>query len=533
VILFDIAENIALALDADRCAVFLTESENEPRLKLAAHYSQVSQEDQSSSQRGSCVIEQSALLTVLCRQEQSTLKPETDASILQTLYKSLDASQTGPTLIQPLLRQKRTLGVLIIGNDHRQFSSHDERLAQNIAIQLSSAIDNINLYRALATQTHQLAELLRAHKVSNRQQKAVLENIAAGIIVSDPDDRIVIINTTAEQMLRVSRQQILGMRLEQMINPISIGPRIDWKEVTHSETPFQTVINLENMAIHVNSAPVVTSDGEFLGTVAILRDITQEMETEKARSDFVTVAAHGLRTPLTAIRGYTEALSGGMAGKVTETQYHFLRIIRDNVLRMANLTENLIAVSEIEKEFLKLDYEPTDLHLLVGDIVMSFRSQLEDRQLEMKLDLDPSLPLVEADPARIRQILDNLVSNAIKFTYPGGQITIGARSLQAAEAQRPTQCSIWVSDTGIGIPREEQVRIWERFHRPAGTSAKDAGGLGMGLSIVKSLTEAHGGRVWLESTPGAGSTFTVLLPIRRNQHIDQVVSYDSTNHDRR
>jgi len=523
-VLYRVVENVTMTLDADRCAIILADTENDRTFELAAHHTPLMHGEKATSKRTATFSEQPALVAALRRHTQLILQPSTDTPLLESLYTLLDSPQIGPTIIQPLLRQQRALGLLIIGNDHcqRPFTPGEGRLSQSIAVQVASAIDNARLYRDLAVQTHQLANLLQLQKANTRQQMAILESIAEGVIVSDQDGRIVTANAAAEKILGVTRQRILGLLLERMVNQISLGPSADWRAVTHSETPLQTVFNLENKIVHVNSAPALTSDGEHLGTVAILRDITKETEAERAKSDFITVASHELRTPLTAIRGYTEALSSGMAGKVTETQYHFLRIVRDNALRMANLTENLIAVSEIEKEFLKLDYEYTDLQLLIGDVVVSFQSQLEDRQLEMHLDLDPSLPLVDADAARIRQILDNLVSNAIKFTYPGGKITIGARSLQEENGQPPTQYAIWVSDTGIGIPPQEQARIWERFYRPSNPLAEEASGLGMGLSIVKSLTEAHAGRVWLESAPGMGSTFTVLLPIRRIQHTTQL-----------
>jgi len=126
------------------------------------------------------------------------------------------------------------------------------------------------------------------------------------------------------------------------------------------------------------------------------------------------------------------------------------------------------------------------------------------------------LPLVEADPNRLRLIVDNLLSNAIKFTYPDGQIIVGARAIYGTLG-RPTYYSIWVSDTGIGIPLDEQALIWQRFYRADNPLSLEAGGLGIGLTIVKALVEAHGGRVWVDSAPEMGSTFTVLLPIGRSQ----------------
>ena len=525
-VLYGVVENITLTLDADRCAIILADTENDRTLELAAHYTPLRHGDQTSAKRTTTFSEQPALVAALGGHEQLVLQPSTDTPLLESVRALLDSPQIGPMIIQPLLRQQRALGLLIVGNDHcqRPFTSDEGRLTESIAVQVASAIDNARLYRDLAAQTHQLADLLQLQKAKTRKQIAILKSVVEGVVVSDQDGQIVTVNAAAEKILGATQQRVQGLLLEEMASQFSLGPGADWRAVARSETPLQTVFNLENRIVHVNSSPVLTSDGERLGTIAILRDITKETEVERAKSDFITVASHQLRTPLTAIRGYTEVLSSGMAGKVTETQHQFLRIVHDNVLRMANLTENLIAVSEIERKFLKLDYEDTDLNLLIRDVVVSFQNQLEDRQLEMHLDLDPSLPLVDADAARIRQILDNLVSNAIKFSYPGGIITIGARSLQEDNGQPPAQYAIWVSDTGIGIPSQEQARIWKRFYRPSNPLAEEAGGLGMGLSIVKSLTEAHGGRVWLESTPGTGSTFTVLLPTRRVQHSDQLLN---------
>jgi signal transduction histidine kinase len=294
-----------------------------------------------------------------------------------------------------------------------------------------------------------------------------------------------------------------------------LNPTGDWGLIAQADVPLQTVFELENKVVYVSSAPVLTPAGDHLGVVAILRDITEEAEAKQAKSEFITTISHELRAPLTAIRGYAEALTGGMVGPTSESQAGSLRIIRDNALHMAGLIGNLIAVADLEKGGLKLEYGETNLRLIAGELVRSFQSQVDARRLQVKLELEDGLPPIEADAARVRQILDNLVSNAIRFTYPGGRITIGARLLCDDAGQVPTHCAMWVADTGIGIPVEEQAHVWERFYRPTNPLAAEAAGLGVGLSIVKSLVEAHGGRTWLESAPGAGSTFTVLLPVKR------------------
>ncbi|MDY6876390.1 MAG: ATP-binding protein [Chloroflexota bacterium] len=515
-ILHRVVESTAMAMSADRCAIFLTNPDEPGTVLLAAQYTLLQRTERQYAQSSFPLAEQPTLDYVLRRRKPLILNVETDNPRLRSLYGLLGSQEAGPTIVQPFIRQRRVLGVLVVGNDRSKhaFGPNDGRLCRSIAVQVSAAIENGRLYRDLGTQANYLAELLQSQEEEARRMAAILESVAEGVIVSDKEGHIIIVNAAAERILGAPRQRILNRSIERLMGRMTLDPQADWGFTSQSDTSLQTVFELENKVAHVNAAPVLTPAGDHLGVVAVLRDITRETEAERAKSEFITAISHELRTPLTAIRGYADAISSGMVGAVDETQSHFLGIIRDNALRMGSLADNLIAVSQIEKGFLRLEYGETDLHLLLGSVVLFFQSQLEARQLEVSLEIGDSLPLIQADPARLRQIVDNLVSNAIKFTYPGGNITIGAQLLSEGKEQLPTHCAIWVSDTGIGIPPEEQAHIWERFYRPVNPLAVEASGLGVGLSIVKSLVEAHSGRVWLESTPSAGSKFTVLLPIK-------------------
>lgn len=521
IILPQVVENIAMALDADRCAILLTNPDEPGTAQLAGQYAPFRRAQHAADVAPTfSLAELPTLGHVMQRRQQLILNAEADNPRLRALYGLLGGHEAGPTIVQPLLHQDSILGVLVVGNDvsRRTFGSNEGRLCESIALQIAAAIENVRLYLDLKARARQLAESLQSEEEDAYRRAAILESVAEGVIVGDREGLITSVNVAAERILGIPRQTILGHSLERL-DHITWAPAVNWELMVRSGIPLQTVFELGGKVVNVNAAPVLTPAGERLGIVAILRDVTSETEAERAKSEFIIAVSRRLRTPLTAIRGYTEALSSGVAGTMNEAQSHFLRIIRDNALRTVSLAGNLIAVAQMEKGFLKLEYGETDLHLIVGDVVPSFQSQLEARQLEVRLELDDDLPMVEADPARVRQILDNLVSNAIKFAYPGGRITIGARLL-CDEGEQATVCALWVSDTGIGISPEEQARIWERFYRPSNPLATEAGGLGVGLSIVKSLVEAHGGRVWLESTPGVGSTFTVLLPVNRAPPID-------------
>ena len=522
-ILGPVAESITAALNADRCAILLSEADQFGTIQLAAQYAVLQREQQDSGQVTASVADQPVLDYALKQRRQLLINDAARNNRLQALYRLLGSQDVGPTIVQPLIRQYRLLGLLIVGNDRskRAFEVRASRLLQSIAVELAAAIENACLHQDLEIQTNQLARLLEVQEDGIRRQQAILESTGDGVIFSDREGRITIVNAAAERILGTHRDRIQGRSFDRLMDHTTLGAKTDWRQIAQSGAAYQTVVELDRRIIHVNAAPVLTEAGDHLGTVAVLRDISKETEAESAKSSFIAAISHELRTPITAIRGYAEALSTGMVGVVSETQAHFLGVIRDNALRMVSLTENLIAASEIEKGFLNLEYEETDLPLLVGDVVLSLKSQIDSRQLDVSLEIDEGLPLLEADPSRMRQVLDNLVSNAIKFTYPGGHISIGAQLLRDEGRRASMHCKIWVADNGIGISREEQAHIWERFYRPASPLAEEASGLGVGLSIVKSLVEAHSGRVWMESTLGEGSVFTVLLPVKRPHHTDQ------------
>lgn len=518
-ILQRVVESVTMALNADRCAIFLSNPDEPETIQLAAQYTPLQREERTPERPPLPLSDQPTLDYVLQRRKPLMLNVEAGNPRLQALYGLLGCQKAGPTIAQPLLRHRSVLGVLVVGNDHSQrpFGPNEGRLCQSIATQVSATLENVRLYRNLKAQARQLAELLQTREEDVRRRTAILQSIAEGVIVSDSDGRIVDINAAGERILGAPRQRILGRSIERLVGD-RFGSHVDWKFITRSSSPLQTMFELEGQIVHISAAPVLTPAGDQLGVVAVMRDVTKETEAERVKSEFITAVSHELRTPLTAIRGYAEALTSGMVGGVDEAQAHFINVIRNNALRMVSLSDNLIAIAQLEKGPLQLEYGEANLVSIIGDVALAFQSQIESRQLEILLELADDLPAIEADPVRVRQILDNLVGNAIKFTYPGGRITIGTHllldDLDGDERSAP-HCAIWVADSGIGISPEEKSRIWERFYRPTNPLTVESSGLGVGLSIVKSLVEAHNGRVWLESALGTGSRFTVLLPISR------------------
>jgi signal transduction histidine kinase len=237
-------------------------------------------------------------------------------------------------------------------------------------------------------------------------------------------------------------------------------------------------------------------------------------EANLAKSRFVSFVAHELKNPMASIKGYTELVSSGMAGPVTEMQSSFLGTVRSNVDRMNTIVSDLNDLTKIQVGNLRLEYRAVHISEVLDDLVHSFKRQVEDKGQMMVVSLAQDLPLVWVDPARLAQILTNLMSNAHKYTPEGGSFTIGAERYEDVDGMLAgAEClHVWVQDQGIGISEEDQKLIFQQYFRT--DSAKEmASGTGLGLSITKSLVEMQGGRIWFESVLGSGTTFHFTVPV--------------------
>ncbi|HIP95729.1 MAG TPA: hypothetical protein EYH32_00755, partial [Anaerolineae bacterium] len=276
---------------------------------------------------------------------------------------------------------------------------------------------------------------------------------------------------------------------------------------TRSYLP-QTEVLLErnDWVISAHFAPILDEEGECQGVVTVLRDITREREVAQAKSEFVSIVAHELRTPMTSIKGYADLILSGAAGPISETQAQFLQVIRTNVERLAALVGDLLDISRIEARRVKFDMRPLRMDEVARDVIASLQGEIARRNLELEVDIPPHLPLVQGDRNRIVQVLTNLVSNAYKYTPPGGRITLALHHTNG-------ELQVDVSDTGIGIAPTDLDRVFERFYRADHELVRQQTGTGLGLPIAKSIVEMHGGRIWVESELGKGSTFSFSLPV--------------------
>jgi signal transduction histidine kinase len=374
---------------------------------------------------------------------------------------------------------------------------------------VATSIDNARLYHSVDEQARHLAELLRVREQEATQRQAILESIADGVVVASEAEEVVLANAAAERILGMPREKLIGQAIRRLYAALLRS--------TRSKGSDAPVFQWGDRQVMGSMAPVRMPDGTLLGYVAVFRDVSRERQAERAKSSFIATVSHELRTPLTSIKGYVELMAAGAVGAISPQQAKFLEIVEHNTERLVSLVNNLIAVSEMERGSITVQARPVDIKGVVEDALRGCQPQADEKQLSLVSSVPPGLAPARGDPQHIRQILDNLLDNALHYTPCQGRVTVWAAeaSLESDGAEPQAYVVVSVRDTGVGIAAEDQEKIFERFYRAENALSVEAGGTGMGLAIARSLVEAHGGRIWVESQVGVGSTFSFTIPAAR------------------
>jgi signal transduction histidine kinase len=251
-------------------------------------------------------------------------------------------------------------------------------------------------------------------------------------------------------------------------------------------------------------SPILDRTGQIVGASTIARDITDERILDRLKSDFVGTVSHELRTPLSAIKGFLELVVDGEAGPINETQREFLDIAVRNSDRLGALINDLLDMSRIESDRLEMRSEPVDLAAVLADVGATFRHEAYTKGLVFREEV-PELPLVRGDKSRLIQVFCNLVSNAIKYT-PKGEI--GIRAAPVGDG-----VEVIVYDSGIGLTPQERAQLFTKFFRGSNPVVTESRGTGLGLVIAKAILQAHNATIGVESGPGEGTRFRVVLPL--------------------
>jgi signal transduction histidine kinase len=393
------------------------------------------------------------------------------------------------SLTRPLARLT-ALARRMAGGDYRQPAS--VRSADEVGL----------LADAFETMRRRVAEATGTLRDERDVLDAVLESVGDGLLMTDPAGEAVVANARWRELLDGD-----GLAAAADLT-LADGDRERFGRVAQSwlAAPERVAVaDFERVApyrrFRCYTAPVSHRQGPRMGRIFVLRDVTRESEAERMRAALVSTVSHELRSPLTAIRGYTDTLleSGPWD---TDTERELLGIIGDSAAKLSHLVDDLLDAAKVQAGVLRLEREPVRLERIVRKVVAQFRTLAPDRVF--RVEVAPGLPLADADPLRIEQVLTNLVENAVKYSPGGGPIRV------RVAGGRPLTVS--VGDLGIGIAPEHVDRLFERFYRVEDGLARSTKGVGLGLFICKSLVEAHGGRIWVESELGRGSTFYFTVP---------------------
>jgi PAS domain S-box-containing protein len=422
-------------------------------------------------------------------------------------------------LAVPLAVGEDVLGVLLL--HHPQpgyFTETHLRLVSATANQVAAAINNAELYRMIRESAERMGGMLRAQQEEASKSRAILEGIADGVVVADSQGKVILFNAAAQEILGMSREEIAGRPIYELSGLYGAGGDTwlaltkEWAQALPAKdesTSFESQFKTEEKVISVHMAPVLMKD-EFLGTVSVFRDITREVAVDRMKSELISIVSHQLRTPMTSIKGYTDLLYLETVGEINEAQRRFLSIIKSNADRLALLANDLLDISRIETGRIRFNLEFIHISTISDEVAASLRGQTEEKGLSLKLEIPEGLPPLYGDRDRVTQILTNLIDNARHYTPAGGQITVSAQV-------RGNFLQVNVADTGIGIDTKDQKKIFDRFYRVDHPLVQEVAGTGLGLSIVRSFVEMHGGKIWVESEPGQGSTFSFTLPLAEGE----------------
>lgn len=374
--------------------------------------------------------------------------------------------------------------------------------------------------------------LLRIHIILKRERKlqqelkeerdlakAIVTSMGEGLLVLDTNYKIQLINPAAQALLETSEKEAVGQQWAEF-GKAYVGNReilfAERSAVKSLQTGKVKVTTITDDHYYVTRSgkkfPVVaitaplTRKGTVTGIVKVFRDATKEKEIDRMKTEFISLASHQLRTPLSAIRWFIELLSDPSFGSLNQKQQEFVAHIGESTERMIELVNSLLNISRIESGRIVIEPKPTNLVELVKSVMADFQKKIEIKKLRFITSAHQDLPLLMIDAKLIRHVYSNLIDNAIKYTPDGGEVRI-------IISKKEDKIISQIADTGFGIPKSEQLKLFQRFYRATNIVKHVTEGTGLGLYLVKSIVESSGGNIWFKSEEDKGTTFWFSLPI--------------------
>lgn len=346
-----------------------------------------------------------------------------------------------------------------------------------------------------------------------RKFKQAVDGVSDLVIITDNLGVIIYANDAIVNTTGYSRKEIIGKK------PSLWGRQMSrefyenfWKIIKTDKQPFVGELknirkNGEIYEVELRVWPILDDKGEVLFYVGIEHDITKTKAVERTKSEFISLASHQLRTPLSAAKWFGKMLMDGEAGELTKTQKEYLRKVNESNEREIQLVNSLLSVSRIESGKIKIEPKETDVRNLIGSVISDIEVNLQKSSRKIKFVAEKELPLMLIDPDLIRHVLVNLLTNSVRYTKENGKIDVEAKVTNG-------EFVVKIADDGIGVPQEEQKRLFEKFFRATNALKKETDGSGLGLYLAKTIIESSGGKIWFKSKENHGTTFWFSLPLK-------------------
>ncbi|WP_408008790.1 cell wall metabolism sensor histidine kinase WalK [Pseudalkalibacillus sp. A8] len=398
------------------------------------------------------------------------------------------------TITRPLADMQKQAQVMARGDFTRKVRVYD----RDEIGQLAASFNDL---------TNKLQEANEITESERTKLRSVLSYMTDGVIATDREGYIILMNDRAEEMLSLSRHEAMGLFL-----PEILGLEEDFSIDQLEESPSSLILDYSSkevpFIIRSSFSVIQKDDGPVNGIITVLHDVTEQEQIEKERREFVSNVSHELRTPLTTMRSYLEALAEG-AWQDENLAPKFLKVTQTETERMIRLVTDLLQLSKMDNKDYQLNFQKVNLTEMMQQVIDRFEmSKSEKISFEKHLYNKP-LP-VRIDPDKIIQVLDNIISNALKYSPDGGKVTFNLK-------KEATNVHISIKDEGVGIPKQNLTKIFERFYRVDKARSREIGGTGLGLAIASEVVKAHNGEIWAESEYGKGTTIHVKLPTHQTR----------------
>ena len=414
-------------------------------------------------------------------------------------------------IVKPIMRIARASRAIGQGDFNHQVPVTSANEVGVLAQEFNSMRDDLK---------HAIEQITKEEK----KMTAIVNSLAEGLILVDGNHRVLHINPAAEYLLNVNADQV-GEELTLIVEDLALAralketqAQIAQNETVNSEVTLNQ--GSETSTLRIVASPFLDEAGSVLGTVYVFDDITREREIDQMKSDFVSLVSHELRTPMTSIIGFVSLILDGKTGPINDKQRRSLVRVQHQAERLAALINDLLDISRIEAGRIQMKREEIAVAEIAEQRIEEIRPQADAKSIQLRLFTPDSLPRTIGDRERIGQIFTNLIGNAIKFTPDEGKIAVRISADGTLHDKSERVLHIEVIDTGEGVPIEERDRVFNRFHQLGNINTRQEGGSGLGLSIVKSIVESHGGTVWVEEGhEGRGSNFQFTLPIQMTKEV--------------